>query len=239
MKPRVRRFAGEADMTLAALDTVSRIVGRAVAERGRCLIALSGGSTPLPLYAAMAARGLGAPWEAVHFFFGDERLVPVGDRRSTFGVVSPLLFTRAPIPVDNIHPMPVEIRPAERAAAVYEEELLEIFGLAAGEVPRFDLMLLGLGPDGHMASLFPGSPALDLTDRLVAAVPPPITVEPRVARLTMTVPVINAAREVLFLVASRGKEQALTAVLTGPPDRSLPASLAAPQHGAGWLILET
>ena len=89
-----------------------------------------------------------------------------------------------------------------------------------------------------MASLFPGSPALAPTDRLVAAVPPPTTVEPHLARLTLTVPVINAAREVLFLVASRGKEQALAAVLAGTPDPALPASLAAPQDGAGWLILD-
>lgn len=225
-------------MIQAALATVGQAVSRAVAERGRCLIALSGGSTPLPLYAAMAKQGVGAPWEAIHFFFGDERLVPVGDRRSTFGAVSPLLFTRAPIPVGNIHPMPVEVHPAERAAAVYEEELRDVFGLAAGEMPRFDLVLLGLGPDGHMASLFPGSPALGQTDRLVLAVPPPTTVDPRVARLTLTVPVINAAREVVFLVSSRGKEQALATVLSDTPDPSLPASLAAPQDGAGWLILD-
>lgn len=238
MNPRIRRFASQADMTQAALTLVSQAASRAVAERGRCLIALAGGSTPLPLYAAMARQGLGAPWEAIHFFFGDERLVPVGDRRSNFGAVAPLLFTRAPIPMDNIHPMPVDVQPPERAATVYEEEIRDVFGVAPGEVPRFDCLLLGLGPDGHMASLFPGSPALAPTDRLVAAVPPPTTVEPRLARLTLTVPVINAAREVLFLVASRGKEQALAAVLAGTPDPALPASLAAPQDGAGWLILD-
>ncbi|MGD9607907.1 MAG: 6-phosphogluconolactonase [Desulfovibrionaceae bacterium] len=238
MTPRIRRFASQADMTLAALTLVSQAASRAVAERGRCLIALAGGSTPLPLYAAMARQGLGAPWETIHFFFGDERLVPVGDRRSNFGAVAPLLFTRAPIPMDNIHPMPVDVQPPERAATVYEEELRDVFGVAPGAVPRFDCLLLGLGPDGHMASLFPGSPALAPTDRLVAAVPPPTTVEPRLARLTLTVPVINAAREVLFLVASRGKEQALAAVLAGTPDPALPASLAAPQEGAGWLILD-
>ena len=238
MRPRVRRFASQPELTQAALEAVSRFARRAVAERGIFRIALSGGSTPLALYAAMARMGLGVPFEDTLFFFGDERLVPVGDRRSTFGAVAPVLFTRAPIPVGNIHPMPVEERPMERAAAVYEEEMREAFGLAAGETPRFDLMLLGMGADGHMASLFPGSPALAVTDRLVVAVPPPAASEPRVARLTVTVPVINAAREVLFLVGSRGKERALARVLDGRPDPDLPASLAAPQDGAGWLVLD-
>jgi 6-phosphogluconolactonase len=235
---RVHRFPDEAALTAAALDLLSRIAKEAIAERGRCVLALAGGTTPLSLYAAMARQGLGAPWERVIFFFGDERLVPMGDARSNFGAVAPLLFTRAPIPVGNIHPMPVEVRPADRAAAVYEEELRDAFGINFGELPRFDLLLLGLGPDGHMASLFPNSPALAETARLVVAVPPPATVEPKVPRLTLTVPVINAARHVIFLVSARGKEQALAGALAGEPDPHLPASLARPEGGAVWLLRE-
>jgi len=232
MNPRIRRFASQADMTQAALTLVSQAASRAVAERGRCLIALAGGSTPLPLYAAMARQGLGTPWEAIHFFFGDERLVPVGDRRSNFGAVAPLLFTRAPIPMDNIHPMPVDVQPPERAATVYEEELRDVFGVAPGELPRFDCLLLGLGPDGHMASLFPGSPALAPTDRLVAAVPPPTTVEPHSPGLTLTVPVIKRCPgKFLFLVALPGQGNRLSAaVLAGTPDPALQRACRAPRR---------
>lgn len=238
MTARVRRFSDEAAMTEAALDFVAEAARQAVAERGRFLLALSGGTTPLPLYAAMARQGLCAPWDRVVFCFGDERLVPMGDPRSNFGAVAPLLFTRAPIPVGNIHPLPVEVRPPARAADVAAEELREVFGLAAGQIPRFDCLLLGLGPDGHMASLFPNSPALAERERLVADVAAPDTVEPKVPRLTMTLPVINAARNVLFLVSAKGKEQALAGALSGPPDPALPASLARPEGGAWWLVRE-
>jgi len=238
MTPRIRRFASQADMTQAALTLVSQAASRAVAERGRCLIALAGGSTPLPLYAAMARQGLGAPWETIHFFFGDERLVPVGDRRSNFGAVAPLLFTRAPIPMDNIHPMPVDVQPPERAATVYEEELRDVFGVAPGSCPGLTVCCLPRTGMGNMASLFPGSPALVPTDRLVGAVPPPTTVEPRLARLTLTVPVINAAGKSCSWWPPGARKQALAAVLAGTPDPALPASLAAPQDGAGWLILD-
>jgi 6-phosphogluconolactonase len=232
----VRRFRDVTTLTAAALETIRRAARAAVAERGRFTLALSGGATPLPLYAAMARKGLGTPFDAVRFYFGDERLVPVGDRRSTFGAITPLLFTHAPIPVGNIHPMPVEIRPATLAAETYEAEIREEFGAPPGEIPRFDVLLLGMGPDGHTASLFPGSPALGESVRLVAAVPPPATAEPRVARLTFTLPLINAARLVLFLVAAQGKEAALEKALTGIPDPAIPASLVQPDGELIWLI---
>jgi len=234
---RVRRFTDPAAFFAAGLAAVARAASQAVAARGRFLLALSGGATPLPLYAAMAGKGLGVPWDAVHFFFVDERLVPTGDWRSTFGTVAPLLFLPTSIPVGNIHAMPATLRPAEQAAALYEEDLRGTCGSGPQETPRLDLLLLGLGPDGHTGSLFPHSPALRETNRLVVAVPPPTTAEPRVGRLTMTLPLINAARKVLFLVAGQGKEQALTDVLFGRPDPALPASLVRPQGGAGWLLL--
>ena len=237
MSERVRRFTDPAAFFAAGLAAVARAAGQAVAARGRFLLALSGGATPLPLYAAMAGKGLGVPWDAVHFFFADERLVPTGDWRSTFGTVAPLLFLPTPIPVGNIHPMPATLRPPEQAAALYEEDIRGTCGSGPQETPRLDLLLLGLGPDGHTGSLLPHSPALRETNRLVVAVPPPTTAEPRVGRLTMTLPLINAARKVLFLVAGQGKEQALTDVLFGRPDPALPASLVRPQGGAGWLLL--
>lgn len=238
MNATIRRFPHASALTTAALSTLTTAAREAVAARGRFLLALSGGSSPLPLYEAMARQGLGVPFDTVCFFFGDERLVPVGDRRSTFGAVTPLLFTPAPIPVGNIHPMPVEIRPATLAAETYESELREAFGIGPKEMPRFDAILLGLGPDGHTASLFPGSPALDEWERLVTAVPPPATVEPRVARLTFTLPLVNAARLVLFLTATHGRETALEKALAGRPDPAVPASLVRPEGSLQWLIQE-
>lgn len=234
----IRRFPGAAALTRAALTVVSDAAREAVAARGRFAVALSGGSTPLALYAAMAREGFGAPFEATLFFFGDERLVPVADDRNTFGAVAPILFTPTPAPVGNIHPMPVEIRPAELAAETYEAEVCEALGAGPGEIPHFDLILLGMGPDGHTASLFPGSPALGETRKLVAAVPPPTTAKPQVPRLTFTLPLLNAARRVVFLVAAKGKETALQKALGDAPDPSVPASLVRPAGELTWLIDE-
>lgn len=238
MNADVRRFPDAAALTEAALAVVTRAAREAVAARGRFAIALSGGSTPLPLYAAMARQGFGAPFASTLFFFGDERIVPVGDRRSNFGTISPILFTPAPIPVGNIRPMPVEIRPATLAAETYEAEVREVLGGTPDAPPRFDLILLGMGPDGHTASLFPGSPALGETKRLVVAVPPPTTVEPHVPRLTFTLPLLNAARWVLFLAGARGKEEALSKALGQTPEATIPASLVRPQGRLDWFVGE-
>jgi len=235
----VQRFADATALLEAALAFVTQAAKQAVAARGRFTIALAGGATPLPLYAAMAERGFGAPFETTLFFLGDERLVPVGDRRSNFGTIAPLLLTPAPIPIGNIHPMPVEIAPPELAAVTYEEEIRTAFGCPPEAIPRFDLILLGLGPDGHTASLFPDSPALAEKIRLIRAVPAPTTAEPRVGRLTFTLPLINAARQILFLAAARGKEMPLGKVLAGRPEPQIPASLVCPDDGdVAWYILD-
>ncbi|WP_300160707.1 6-phosphogluconolactonase [Solidesulfovibrio sp.] len=235
----IRRFSDAAALTVAALQAVREAAHEAVARRGRFAVALSGGSSPLALYAAMAREGYGAPFEATLFFFGDERLVPVADRRNTFGTVAPILFTPTPVPVGNIRPMPVEVRPAALAAETYEAEIREVLGAGPHEIPRFDLILLGMGPDGHTASLFPGSPALTERERLVAAVPAPTLVEPRVPRLTFTLPLLNAARRVLFLTATKGREQALAKALADAPDPAVPASLVRPGQGElTWLVAE-
>ncbi|WP_428561762.1 MAG: 6-phosphogluconolactonase [Solidesulfovibrio sp. DCME] len=238
MNAAIRRFPDAAAMTRAALGLVAAEARAAMAARGRFAIALSGGATPLALYAAMARQGFGAPPESTLFFFGDERLVPVSDSRSTFGAVAPILFTPTPVPVGNIRPMPVEIRPAGLAAETYEAELREALGAGPGEVPALDLVLLGLGPDGHTASLFPGSPALGETTALVAAVPAPTTAEPHVPRLTFTLPLLNAARHVLFLAVAKGKEAALSKALGDRPDPAVPASLVRPDGALTWLIVE-
>jgi 6-phosphogluconolactonase len=238
MTARVRRFAEAQAMTEAAWALVTELAQDAVAARGRFSLALSGGTTPLPLYAAMAARGIGIHLDDALFFFGDERLVARESPDSTYGAVGPVLFNRAAIPAANIWPMPVHLVPAEAAAAAYETQVRTALGRPGEAVPRFDLILLGLGPDGHTASLFPGSPVLGETDRLVAAAPPPTTAKPAVARLTFTLPLLNAARRVLFLVAAKSKEQALAKALDGPADPAVPASLVRPEHGVEWFVAE-
>ena len=238
MTPLVRRFPDAAALTAAALELTTQLARAAHAARGLFTLALSGGGTPLPLYAAMAAKGLGIPWDHAAFFFGDERLVPTGDPQNTYGAVGPILFAPGRVPAGNIHPMPVDIVPPDLAGAAYEAELRAAFGSPLGAIPRFDLILLGMGPDGHTASLFPGSPALAETARLVAAVPPPITAQPAVPRLTFTLPLLNAARCVLFLATAKGKEAALARALGETPDPAVPASLVRPQGELRWFIVE-
>lgn len=237
MSERLQRFTNPTAFYQAGLDRIKRAAVESVAVRGHFSLVLSGGTTPLPLYAAMASHGLGVPWETVIFFFGDERLVPTGDRRSNFGMIAPLLFFPTPVPVGHIHPMPATIQPASQAAVVYEAEIREACGCGAKETPRFDLVLLGLGEDGHTASLFPHSPVLQEKQRLVAAVPPPTTAKPPVARLTLTIPCLNAAREALFLVAGRDKERIVNETMAARPTPALPASLITPPGGVSWMLL--
>jgi 6-phosphogluconolactonase len=238
MTARARRFTDLAALTEAASVFVAELAIEAVAARGRFSLALSGGSTPLPLYAALAERGLGIAWNDAWLFFGDERLVPWDDPENTFGAVRRVLFDKIAVPAGNIRPMPVQLTPPEAAAAAYETEVRAALGRPGEAVPRFDLILLGMGPDGHTASLFPGSPVLGETKRLVAAAPPPTTAKPAVPRLTFTLPLINAARAVAFLVAAKGKQGPLAKALAGPPDPAVPASLVRPESGVDWFVAE-
>jgi 6-phosphogluconolactonase len=188
---------------------------RAIADpqRGRFLVALSGGSTPRALHQALVAhyRDL-IPWERVQVFWSDERCVPPDDPESNYRMACETLLEQVPIPAANIHRMPGERTDYDAAAADYEAEMRQVFGLPPDVLLRFDLILLGMGADGHTASLFPGTPALHETSRLVVAnrgtKPPP-------QRLTFTYPLINSARQVVFLVAGADKAEALRDVLSG------------------------
>ncbi|HEV2093196.1 MAG TPA: 6-phosphogluconolactonase [Rubrobacter sp.] len=201
----------------------------AVAERGRFAVALAGGSTPKATYEVLARDHTGdVDWPNVHAFFGDERTVPPDHEDSNFRMALEALLDR--VPVGSVHRMRGELPPDE-AAAAYEEELKEFFG----EVPPvLDLVMLGIGADGHTASLFPETPALEATDRLVVANPVP---KLDTTRLTLTVPVLNAARSVNFLVAGEGKAEALQEILEGGADpRRYPAKLVRPPGGPTWMV---
>ena len=204
----------------------------AIVERGRFAVALAGGSTPKATYEILArdyADGL--DWSKVHVFFGDERTVPPDHEDSNYRMAQRTLLSR--VPVGSIHRMRGELPPAE-AATHYEDELQEFFG-TSDEPPSLDLILLGIGEDGHTASLFPNTPALDVTDRWVVENP---VEKLDTVRLTLTVPVINSARDVSFLVAGEGKAGALKEILEGEATpREYPAKLIHLEGGdLSWMV---
>ena len=208
-------------------DAVALIVGeaeKAIAARGIFRIALSGGNTPRPVYAALAALDL--PWSRWEISFGDERCVPPDDSQSNFRMAREAWFEPARVPESSILRMEGESDP-DAAAKKYEDELL-----ARATPYVHDLVLLGMGDDGHTASLFPGTAALAVRDRLVVA-----NFVPKFSthRLTFTYPLLNAARHICFLVSSPGKEAVLQGVLAGKPE--YPSAAVAPADGrVTWLL---
>jgi 6-phosphogluconolactonase len=213
----------------AALDFAARAKS-AIEERGRFAVALAGGSTPKATYEVLASdHAESLHWGAVHAFFGDERAVPPDHEASNYRMTREALLDH--VPIGSVHRMRGEL-PPEEAASSYEEELREFFG--PDEVPRFDLILCGIGEDGHTLSLFPETAALDVTDRLVVANP---VLKLETTRLTLTIPVANAARAVAFLVAGEGKAQALKEILEGVADpRGYPAKYIRPEDGdLAWM----
>jgi 6-phosphogluconolactonase len=201
-----------------------------VAERGRFTLALSGGSTPEKLYTLLATNARASlPWDKVFFFWGDERHVPPDHTDSNYRMAEAAMLSRIPIPPSNVFRVPTENPDAAAAAEAYEQTLCKFFALEPGQVPRFDLILLGMGPDGHTASLFPDTPALREKSRLVVA----NWVEKlKASRITFTLPVLNAARRVIFLVSGTDKAAALRAVLEGDaPGEQYPAKLVRPTDG--------
>jgi 6-phosphogluconolactonase len=210
----------------------------AIARRGVFRVALSGGSTPRALYQRLATlKGTDGAivWSRVHLFFGDERHVPPDHAESNYRMVKEALLTQAPIPDANVHRIRTEMPDAADAAADYEQTIRNAFQIQSGEWPRFDLVLLGMGPDGHTASLFPDSPVLHERSRIAAAV---WVVSMQTWRVTLTPPVLNRARAVLFLVSGAEKAGTLHAVLEGPPESDrLPAQLIAPSDGlVHWFV---
>ncbi|HNX49189.1 MAG TPA: 6-phosphogluconolactonase [Thermoanaerobaculaceae bacterium] len=236
MSGELRVFPDAAALARGAADELRRRATAAVAATGRFSVALSGGGTPRLLYRELAGdAGRGLPWDRTHVFWGDERLVPPEHPDSNYGEVWRELLGKVPIPPGNIHRMRGEDPDPTCAAADYDGELRRVFDLGPAERPRIDLVLLGMGADGHTASLFPGSAALDTRDRLVAS-----TFVPRLGawRLTLALPVLNAAACVLFLVSGADKAETLARVLEGPSlPRELPAQAVQPaSDDLLWLV---
>ncbi len=221
-----------------AAETVAALASEASERSGRFTVALAGGSTPRSLNARLAKEDWRIPWQRTHLFWGDERLVPIDDPESNYRMARETFLERTPIPPENVHRVPCEgAADAGRVAVEYDRMLAAFFEAVPGRVPRLDLVLLGLGADGHTASLFPRSAALHERSRLVAAV---AADPPRTARVTMTVPLLCAASHAVFLVSGRGKAAVLRDVLEGARDpERLPAQLIEPDDGdLVWLVDE-
>ena len=221
-------FETPQDLADAAAKAFAQEATRSIRENGRFAVALAGGLTPKALYELLAARYRNAlEWSGIHVFFGDERTVPPDHEDSNYRRAYEALLSR--VPAGSVHRMRGELDPRE-AAVLYEKELAAFFN----GPPRFDLVLLGVGEDGHTASLFPHTPALDVNDRWVVENP---VQKLGTTRLTLTIPSINAAQKVTFLVAGEGKAEALKEILEGdvhPYD--YPAKLVRPAAGPDWFV---
>jgi 6-phosphogluconolactonase len=225
---RIQRFDDSDGLYAQAAAHIDRAGAAAIAERGVFHLALSGGQTPLPAYLRLTSS-MALDWGRIHVYWSDERCVPPSDMRSNYRAASDALLRHVTIPSENIHRIDGKMPPID-AAEAYEATLRRSLRDVGG---RLDLVLLGIGSDGHTASLFPGDPALRERDRWVAAVNAPA--EPP-WRVTMTLPLINAAQDVLFLVTGGEKAEAVRAIIAGDP---LPASFVRPTDGTAGLLVDT
>jgi 6-phosphogluconolactonase len=229
----VRRFASIDELSRAAAAAVVQVAATAIQERGRCSIVLSGGRTPVTLYRLLATTHREhVDWARVHLFWGDERWVPATDPLSNFRLAREALLDHVPCPPDHIHAMPVRAESPDEAARQYEHTLRTFFSDATAGP---DLLLLGMGSDGHTASLFPESPALEVHTRWV--VPALAPVEPR-RRITLTIPAINRALNIFLLVAGADKQSAFAEAVSGHADpRTCPVAMVQPATGnlTWWL----
>jgi 6-phosphogluconolactonase len=245
MKPSVQsdiQIAANIDALyrLAAAEVLSS-ADAAVREKGSFTVVLSGGATPKGLYALLAddlswrAR---VPWEKTHFFWGDERHVPPDHPDSNYRMAYEAMLSKAPVPETNLHRIKSEYADADQAAREYEQTIRTFFHVTGEQYPRFDLVFLGLGPDAHTASLFPGSQALHADQRLVVAT---WVGKFYADRITMTAPVLSNAKRIIFLVSGEEKALPLKAVLEGHYEpEQLPAQLIQPRHGRLlWLVDQT
>ncbi len=222
MKPDVQRYENIQQLSATAAELICQLAKICVNAHGYFTLALSGGSTPRSLYECLAREPYVSrmPWADTHLFWGDERYVPANHDDSNFKMTSRSLIEHVPIPLANVYRIPTETTSPEVAAQQYEATLRECLYIfdplsESKNLPVFDLILLGMGKDGHTASLFPGSPVLEEQQRWVAVAPAP-KLNPPVRRITLTFPVINAARNVLFLIAGAEKQPIVQAILENP-----------------------
>jgi 6-phosphogluconolactonase len=229
-------FPNATDLFRASAEEFIRAARSAIGARGRFTVALAGGSTPKALYSLLAAEYANFEWNRVFVFFGDERHVAPDHPDSNYRMVNESLLNKISIPAENIFRVHAENPDASAAASDYENQIRRFFSVKPGEFPRFDFILLGMGPDGHTASLFPGSSALGEQERIVVA----NWVEKfKTHRITFTFPVLNRAAEVMFLASGADKAEMLHEVLQGEGAATLPSQRVQPSDGKlVWMLDE-
>lgn len=237
LRTQLHIVANAEELSRAAAEAIVRLAKGAVRARGSFAVALAGGSTPRSIYALLASEAWHAqlPWEKMHFFWGDERHVPPNQADSNYRMVHEAMLAHVPVPVENVHRIKAEDPNASQAAEEYEQTLRDFFHLAAGRFPRFDLVLLGMGSDGHTASLFPGTDALRERERLVVA---NWFEKFNSYQITLTAPTLNNSACVIFLVSGEEKAETLQAVWQGSeqPER-FPVQLIRPTDGRLlWIV---
>lgn len=229
----VTAYQDAADLERHAAKEIARVITTAINARGVCFVALSGGETPRQVYRHLGADPLKdqVNWNKVHLFFSDERAVPPSDSQSNYGMVERSLLSWVGIPRSHVHRIKGEMDPS-LAANEYETELRAAFG---DKQLRFDLVLLGVGEDGHVASIFPGTEALD---EQIALARPATHPQQTIQRITLTFPIFNSAREILFLASGKRKASIVQRVLgTATPTPDLPATMVRPAEGnLHWMI---
>ena len=244
MKPEIRCFPNLSDLSRDAAEFISELAEATIKERNVFTLVLSGGSTPRLLYEELARRPFsrGIDWHKTHIFWGDERCVPPNHPESNYGLALQALVSKVNIPPENVHRIPAESGSANAVAEAYEETLRHFFLPPAGSkdgthFPSFDLVLLGLGQDGHTASLFPGDEALEEKYRWVVAVDG-AKASPPVPRVTLSLPVLNEAKCVIFLVSGARKREAFEKIMNNPGTAAYPAARVRPSGRLLWFIDE-
>ena len=223
----------------AAADEFVRLAREALQRKGKFTVALSGGSTPRTLYSILAERTQKTtepeiPWAQIHLFFGDERHVPPDHADSNYRMANEAMISKVPIPAANVHRIHTENKDAAAAAADYDHTLAEVFSLSSNGLPRFDLVFLGMGPDGHTASLFPDTTGVqELSKRVVANWVPKFNS----FRVTLTRPVLNNAAQVMLLICGADKAPALVEVMGSGDPNTYPVKYVQPRDGKLlWLL---
>ncbi|BAZ69673.1 MAG: 6-phosphogluconolactonase [Pelatocladus maniniholoensis HA4357-MV3] len=230
MKRKIEVLPDKTALIARVQELILSQIQAAIEQRGKFSIALSGGSTPKPLYEAIATQNL--PWDKIHVFWGDERYVPPDHPDSNEGMARRAWLDRVNIPAANIHAVPTTEGDPAVSAAKHEKELQEFFRSSPGEFPALDVILLGMGDDAHTASLFPHTEALKVRDRLIT-----VGNKDGNSRITFTYPFINAARCVIFIVAGANKKPALAEVFAPEADNSTyPSRLIQPEGELWWLL---
>ena len=227
-------FDDENHMLKFMIEKWEDISQEGIQRKGYFTIGLSGGKTPIMFYQKLAEWESKSSWKRTHVFLVDERFVSFEDKDSNYRMLRETLFGKIPIPQENIHPIPTGKTSLETSAREYEEDLRRFFKVSKGQYPTFDLILLGIGEDGHTASLFPGSKALSECGHLTAAV---VLDEMRHDRISLTLPVINHAEHVIFFVRGANKAPVLKKIIAGD-DPSLPAAMVRPRSGNLLFVID-